>query len=116
MDSSSSNKISWSLSDTEKASYLEAIMDMEEKLVPYCDKLAFVKEDIDSYVWSAAHHSGTVEFGSEPGTVDHNFKVNGSSNLYVCDASIINEHGYSNTGLTIAQLTIKLSEYLKGLA
>ncbi|HHX8698951.1 TPA: GMC oxidoreductase [Vibrio diabolicus] len=116
LDSCSSNKISWSLSDTEKASYLEAIMDMEEKLAPYCDKLAFVKEDIDSYVWSAAHHSGTVEFGSEPGTVDHNFKVNGSSNLYVCDASIINEHGYSNTGLTIAQLTIKLSEYLKGLA
>ncbi len=115
LDNCSSNKISWSLSDAEKASYLEAIMDMEEKLTPYCDKLAFVKKDIDSYVWSAAHHSGTVEFGSEPGTVDHNFKVNGSSNLYVCDASIINEHGYSNTGLTIAQLTIKLSEYLKGL-
>ena len=116
LDDCSSNKISWSLSDTEKQSYLEAITDMEQKLAPYCDKFSFVKEDIDSYVWSAAHHSGTIEFGSEPGTVDHNFKVNGSSNLYVCDASIINEHGYSNTGLTIAQLTIKLSEHLKGLA
>ncbi len=116
LDENTSNKISWSLSDIETTSYLEAISDIEAKLAPYCEKVLFVKEDIDSYVWSAAHHSGTVEFGSTPGSIDQNFRVNGTSNLYVCDASVINEHGYSNTGLTIAQLTIKLSEYLKGLA
>lgn len=115
LDEGSLNKISWSLSEEERKSYLEAITDIENKLAPYCDKVSFVKEDIDSYVWSAAHHSGTIEFGGELGNVDHSFKVNGASNLYVCDASIISEHGYSNTGLTIAQLTIKLSEYIKGL-
>ncbi|MCY4495505.1 MAG: GMC oxidoreductase [Acidimicrobiaceae bacterium] len=115
LDSNASNKISWSLSDAEINSYLESISNVENLLAPYCDNVSFVKENIDRFLWSAAHHSGTVAFGSEPGSIDDNFKVNGTKNLYVCDASIVNEHGYSNTGLTISLLTIKLSEHLKGL-
>jgi hypothetical protein len=116
LDQKTSNKVSWSLSDYESKSYRETIIDIEKTLRPYCDQMSFVKEDINSYLWSAAHHSGTVEFGTEKGTIDCNFKINGISNLYACDGSVISEHGYSNTGLTIAQLTIKLSNYLIGLA
>ncbi|WP_311568594.1 GMC oxidoreductase [Photobacterium arenosum] len=115
LDEKELNKISWSLSEFENQSYVEAINYIEEKLTHYCDKVDFVKDNIDSYVWSAAHHSGTIEFGCEPGTIGIDFKVNGTDNLYVCDASIINEHGYTNTGLTISQLTIKLSEHLKAI-
>jgi choline dehydrogenase-like flavoprotein len=31
-------------------------------------------------------------------------------NVYVCDGSVIQEHSYANTGLTIGQLALRLAE------
>jgi hypothetical protein len=36
--------------------------------------------------------------------------------VYVCDGSVIQEHSYANTGLTIGQLALRLSEELGGMS
>ena len=65
---------------------------------------------------SGAHHSGTISLGNdEPEQIDDNLKLNGCNNLYICDGSVIQEHSYANTGLTIGKLALRLSAHLTNL-
>ena len=82
--------------------------------------LKIKNEDISVYnfketLYSSAHFSGTIKISKSKkfSNCDTNNKVFGVKNLYVCDGSVINESGYSNTGLSIAALSYRLSKFLK---
>ena len=63
------------------------------------------------WLWSSAHHSGTISLGTKEGDlVDKDLKLNVCDNVFVCDGSVIQEHSYANTGLTIGSLAMRLSE------
>jgi hypothetical protein len=68
-----------------------------------------------STIDTSAHHSGTARMSSDPshGVTDAFGKVHDISNLYVADASAIPASGTSNTGLTIAALSLRLANTLK---
>jgi choline dehydrogenase-like flavoprotein len=71
---------------------------------------------IVNLIFSSAHHSGTARISQSPenGVCDMNLKVHAFSNVYICDGSAIPASGYSNTGLTIAALAVRLADHLKG--
>ncbi len=75
-----------------------------------------IYEDLTGNMFSSAHHSGTARISQSPedGVCDMNLKVHAFSNVYICDGSAIPASGYSNTGLTIAALALRLADYLKG--
>jgi len=104
--------IDWSISDSELNSYLEALNILESLLLPYTAKIKVVSSNLDQYLWSAAHHSSTMSYGSEDWELDDNLKLNVFKNVYVCDGSVIEQNAYVNTGLLIAQLSQRLSDYL----
>lgn len=64
---------------------------------------------------SGGHHSGTCRMAAEPtqGVVDENFRVFGTSNIFVADGSIIPFSGHANTGLTIAALAHRCCDILR---
>jgi len=72
-----------------------------------------LNSDLKNLIFSSSHHSGTARMGAGDESVcDSDCRVKGISNLFVCDGSVIPASGAANTGLTIAALAIKLSEYL----
>jgi hypothetical protein len=104
--------IDWSISDNELGSYSEALNKLESLLLPYIEKITVVNSNLDQYLWSAAHHSSTMSYGTEDWELDENLKLNAIKNVYVCDGSVIEQNAYVNTGLLIAQLSQRLSDYL----
>jgi choline dehydrogenase-like flavoprotein len=80
-------------------------------LLTISDKLNIKMPITDEWLWSAAHHSGTVPIGNTADDlIDRDLKLNFCDNIFVCDGSVIQEHSYANTGLTIGQLSMRLSE------
>jgi len=65
-------------------------------------------------IYSSSHHAGTARMSDDAstGVCDRNNKVYGFDNLYIGDASAIPATGFSNTGLTIAALALRLAAYL----
>jgi hypothetical protein len=104
--------IDWSISDSELDSYSEALNILESLLLPYTSKMKVVSHNLDQYLWSAAHHSSTMSYGTEDWELDDNLKLNAFKNVYVCDGSVIEQNAYVNTGLLIAQLSQRLSDHL----
>ncbi len=107
--------IDWSINDTEFKSYSEALNMLESILQPYTDEIKFVRSNLEPYLWSAAHHSSTVSYGTESWELDDNLKLNAFQNVYVCDGSVIEQNAYVNTGLLIGQLSQRLCDYLTTL-
>lgn len=68
-------------------------------------------------IYSSSHHSGTARLSKSPedGVCDLNGQVHGLSNLFVCDGSLIPASGFVNTGLTIAALAMRMSDFLSNL-
>jgi hypothetical protein len=104
--------IDWSISDSELNSYSEALKMLESILLPYTAKVKVVTSNLEEYLWSAAHHSSTMSYGTEDWELDDNLKLNAFKNVYVCDGSVIEQNAYVNTGLLIAQLSQRLSDHL----
>ncbi len=50
---------------------------------------------------------------TEDALVDTNLKLRHFDNVFVCDGSVIQEHSYANTGLTIAQLAFRLAKHIR---
>jgi hypothetical protein len=73
------------------------------------------KLDWKNNIKSSSHYSATAKIGTDIGlgACNDDCKVYGFENLYISDASTIPASGYSNTGLTIAALSLKLAEYAK---
>lgn len=79
---------------------------------------SFVKKLSNSIDFSsfhdASHHMGATRMSIHPhnGVVDANLKVHGSRNLFICGSSVFPTSGHANPTLTIAALSLKLSDYL----
>lgn len=63
---------------------------------------------------SGGHHSGGCRMSASPetGVVDTNMKVFNTKNLYIADGSTLPYTGHANTGLSIAAMAIKCSDFL----
>ena len=61
------------------------------------------------------HHMGTTRMNNDPrkGVVNENCKVHGIHNLYIAGSSVFPTSGYANPTLTIAALTVRLSDHIK---
>lgn len=103
----------WGVSKDELENYSRAIYTLIEQLNPYLSDFSLYEGDLSEYLWSAAHHSGSVRMGKGDSDVNENLKLNALDNVYACDGSIVQEHSYANTGLTIAELAIRLSRHLE---
>jgi choline dehydrogenase-like flavoprotein len=65
----------------------------------------------DSY-----HHIGTTRMSDEPsqGVVDRDCQLHGVAGVYVCGSSVFPTSGFANPTLTIAALSLRLADHLKG--
>lgn len=66
----------------------------------------------------AHHHMGTTRMADSPkdGVVDSNLKVFGCDNLYIAGSSSFSTGSHVPPTLTIAALSLRLSDHLKGLS
>ncbi len=103
--------IDWSISDHELKIYKDMIAKLHDVLTGIAEEVNLKAGINEDWIWSAAHHSGTVSLGDgEEDLVDNNLRLKACDNVFVCDASIIQEHSYANTGLTIGALAMRLAE------
>ena len=107
-------KVAWDVSPDEISVYNALLKKLLGMLSGISDDLNIKTDLTEDWLWSAAHHSGTISLGSSPDTlVDKDLKLNFCDNIFVCDGSVIQEHSYANTGLAIGQLAIRLVERIK---
>jgi hypothetical protein len=108
-------KVDWGVSDEELAVYNTLLQKLSDRLEPLADEINIQVPITEDWLWSGAHHSGTVRLGNEDSALlDNDLKLKSGDNIYVCDGSVIQEHSYANTGLTIGQLAIRLAENILG--
>jgi choline dehydrogenase-like flavoprotein len=106
--------VDWTISDEEIQIYRQMLIDLKGMLSEITDDININTEITSDWLWSAAHHSGTVSVGSaEDALLDTNLKLKCCDNVYVCDGSVLQEHSYANTGLAIGQLALRLADRLK---
>lgn len=106
-------KIDWCITEEELAIYNGIICKLKGMLTELADEMILMQPLPDEWLWSAAHHSGTISLGDRPDDlVDKDLKLRSCENVFVCDGSIIQEHSYANTGLTIGQLAMRLADRL----
>jgi choline dehydrogenase-like flavoprotein len=106
-------KVDWRITDEEMDLYNAVLKKLHGMLLPISEKLVIQSPLTEEWLWSAAHHSGTISLGSESGSlVDENLRLKSCENVFVCDGSVIQEHSYANTGLTIGQLGMRLAEHI----
>jgi len=103
--------LDWRISDDEIKLYNNILKKLQFMLSGIAEEVN-IKTDIDEgWLWSAAHHSGTISLGEDTNSyVNQDFRLHSCNNVFVCDGSIIQEHSYTNTGLTIGQLAMRLAE------
>jgi hypothetical protein len=103
--------VDWRITDEELSVYNNVLKKLLLMLSGIVEKIN-IKTDInEDWLWSHAHHSGTISLGKDIDSyVDQDLKLHSCDNVFVCDGSIIQEHSYANTGLTIGQLAMRLVE------
>jgi choline dehydrogenase-like flavoprotein len=107
-------KISWQITDQEIAVYNDMLCRLRDMLSPLADDLVIKTPISQEWLWSGAHHSGTISLGDEPTTIlDSDLNIKNCDNAYVCDGSVVQEHSYANTGLTIGQLALRLASHIR---
>lgn len=64
--------------------------------------------------WTSSHHMGTTRMGTDPeeSVVDPQLRTHDLSNLYISSSSVFVTGGAANPTLTIAALTLRLSDHL----
>lgn len=103
--------VDWSITDEELKIYRGMIKKLQGMLTGISDEINLKTDIIEDWLWSAAHHSGTISLGdNEDDIVDKDLRLKACDNVFVCDGSIIQEHSYANTGLTIGSLAMRLAE------
>jgi hypothetical protein len=106
--------VDWRVSDQELALYNRMLRKLQCMLEPIAKELVIQVPLTEDWLWSAAHHSGTIAMGPPPGGLVHaSLKLHGFENVYVCDGSVIQEHSYANTGLTIGQMALYVARHLQ---
>ena len=103
-------RVDWSISDEELSIYRSLLRKLSDVLANVAERVNIETELTDEWLWSGAHHSCTTSLSSTAeGLVDTNLKLKFCDNVYVCNGSVIQEHSYANTGLTIGQLALRLA-------
>ena len=109
-------ELSWDISERELAIYRQILKKIKQKLGTISDEININTEITKDWLWSEAHHSGTLSLGKDhDDLLDIDLKLKITDNVYVCDGSVIQEHSYANTGLTIAQLAMRLADRISKL-
>ncbi|MBC2714612.1 MAG: hypothetical protein HF978_04815 [Desulfobacteraceae bacterium] len=104
-------KVDWRITEDELKIYKRMIQKLNNMLAGIADEVNPKTDITEDWLWSAAHHSGTISLGKkEDDLVDKDLKLNACDNVFVCDGSVIQEHSYANTGLTIGSLAMRLAE------
>lgn len=102
--------VDWSISEDEMAIYRSLLNKLNYMLLDVADQVNIETQITSDWLWSAAHHSCTTPIGNTShDLVDNDLKLHCCDNAYVCDGSVIQEHSYANTGLTIGQLALRLA-------
>jgi len=108
-------RVDWAISDEELEIYRALLRKLSAMLAGVADQVNIETMITDDWLWSGAHHSGVTPLGDATGDlIDRNLRLKASENVYVCDGSVIQEHSYANTGLTIAQLALRLATEIRG--
>jgi choline dehydrogenase-like flavoprotein len=108
-------RVDWSITAEELGVYRSALGKLSEILGSVAEEVNIQTDVTDDWLWSGAHHSCTTSLGPDAtDLVDQGLTLKVCNNTYVCDASIIQEHSYANTGLTIGQLALRLAAQLRG--
>jgi len=103
--------VDWSITDEELHVYRDVLDKLRIMLSGVVDEINMNTDINEDWLWSHAHHSGTISLGGDAESyVDLDLKLNACDNVFVCDGSIIQEHSYANTGLTIGQLALRLAD------
>jgi choline dehydrogenase-like flavoprotein len=103
-------RVDWSISDEELSIYRALLRKLSDMLANVAERVNIETELTDEWLWSGAHHSCTTSLGHTANDlVDADLKLRLCDNVYVCDGSVIQEHSYANTGLTIGQLALRLA-------
>lgn len=106
--------VDWSISPQELDIYREMLVQLECILEELADEVNIETNFNDAWLWSMAHHSGTVSMGdTDDALVATDLRLRYFNNVFVCDGSVIQEHSYANTGLTIGQLAFRLAKNIK---
>ena len=104
-------EVDWSITEDELKIYKGMIKKLRDMLAGIADEINLNTDITEDWLWSAAHHSGTISLGNkEDDMIDKDLKLNACDNVFVCDGSVIQEHSYANTGLTIGSLAMLLAE------
>ncbi len=99
--------VNWNLDELKD--YSEALKELKKKLGPYTDHVSIVEKKLEDWLWSAAHYSGSVENT----LLVKNVQLKGFENVFIADSSVISEHSYVNTGLTIAKIALEVVNRIK---
>ena len=95
--------------------------DFEEYLKDSFSKVVSERLSIEKITWypkirerwdTGAHHSATFPYGLNNKLLTKDLRHRNLKNVFVCSGAVIPESSYSNTGLTIIALALKLSDYL----
>lgn len=103
--------VDWSISADEMNIYRSMLKGLNDRLLTVAEQVNIETDITEEWLWSCAHHSCTTPLGSTAeDLVDKNLKLKFCDNVFVCDGSVIQEHSYANTGLTIGQLALRLAK------
>jgi hypothetical protein len=103
-------RVDWSISAEELAIYRSLLRRLSDILLEVSEQVNIETALTHDWLWSGAHHSCTTPLGNaETDLIDTNLRLKFVHNVYVCDGSVIQEHSYANTGLTIGQLALRVS-------
>ena len=106
--------VDWSISDEEISIYRGMLCKLKDMLSELADKINIETGINENWLWSGAHHSGTTPMGgSIQDLIDNELRLKLFKNVFVCDGSVIQEHSYANTGLTIGQLALRLAKRIQ---
>lgn len=104
--------VDWRITEKELAIYNDILKKLKNRLSAVADRVNIQIPITHDWLWSAAHHSSTLALGGRDkmGVIDKDLRLKLFENVYACDGSVIQEHSYANTGLTIGQLAMRLVE------
>ena len=104
-------RVDWSISERELEIYRSLLEKLKGMLLNAAEQVKMETNITEDWLWSCAHHSCTTPLGSAAeDLIDKDLKLRIIDNVFVCDGSVIQEHSYANTGLTIGELALRLSK------